>query len=438
MIDRLLRLEWKVVRRLDGRLRAGTAPPPRGSRLHRVAAYGDGDDARHIDWNVTARLDEPHLREFTEDRELTVWLVLDRSASMAAGGPGAASTTCSPSSRSSSPGCSAGAATASAPCCSTPGARASCRPAPPAARAADRRELERAPDSRAAATTDLAAMLDAAASRAAAPHRRAVGLHRRRRLGTLAAAPGPAARGGRPADRGPADDVLPEAGLIVVEDAETGEQLVVDSADPLLRVRFRAAVDARDARLRRACAGPGCPSTASTPTATWPRRSSRSSPEPGGLPPDEASGPIPAARSGPCRPAGRRRADSSAPCCGRRRWHGGLAAAGVSAAGRRPRSPGRGSPGGGRYCSRSPPPARRPRAGPADRGHRHPRPRRLQQHGRRRRRAHPAGGRAAGGPRVRGGAARQRRHRRRRVRTGRAHHGAARRRPLRGWGRSIV
>src|SRR5262249_24983456 len=47
-----------------------------------------GDDARHIDWNVTARLNEPQLRVFTEDRELTVWLVLDRSASMTVGPPG--------------------------------------------------------------------------------------------------------------------------------------------------------------------------------------------------------------------------------------------------------------------------------------------------------------------------------------------------------------
>ncbi|MGW0203823.1 DUF58 domain-containing protein, partial [Nonomuraea sp. NPDC003201] len=56
-----------------------------------------------------------------------------------------------------------------------------------------------------------------------------------------------------------ADDVLPEAGLIVVEDAETGEQLVVDSADPLLRVRFREAVDARDARLTAGMRRAGVP-----------------------------------------------------------------------------------------------------------------------------------------------------------------------------------
>src|SRR6478735_153414 len=89
--DRLLhRLEWQIVRRLDGRIQGGYRTPRRGSGIDftGLRPYGDGDDARHIDWNVTARLDEPHLRVFTEDRELTVWLVLDRSASMAAGRPG--------------------------------------------------------------------------------------------------------------------------------------------------------------------------------------------------------------------------------------------------------------------------------------------------------------------------------------------------------------
>ena len=59
-----------------------------GSTSPGSGPYEEGDDARHIDWNVTARLDEPQVREFNEDRELTTWLVLDRSASMVVGGPG--------------------------------------------------------------------------------------------------------------------------------------------------------------------------------------------------------------------------------------------------------------------------------------------------------------------------------------------------------------
>src|ERR1700749_5114387 len=86
----LLRLEWRVVRRLDGRLAGGyrTAHRGPGTDLAGLRAYVEGDDARHIDWNVTARLNEPQLRVFNEDRELTVWLVLDRSASMTVGTPG--------------------------------------------------------------------------------------------------------------------------------------------------------------------------------------------------------------------------------------------------------------------------------------------------------------------------------------------------------------
>ena len=89
--ERLLaRLEWRVVRRLDGRLAGGyrTAHRGTGTDLVGLREYTEGDDARHIDWNVTARLNEPQLRVFTEDRDLTVWLVLDRSASMTVGPPG--------------------------------------------------------------------------------------------------------------------------------------------------------------------------------------------------------------------------------------------------------------------------------------------------------------------------------------------------------------
>ena len=87
----LLRLEWQVLRRLDGRDRGRLphrAPGTAGSTWPACATTLEGDDARHIDWNVTARLNEPQLRVFNEDRELTVWLVLDRSASMTVGAPG--------------------------------------------------------------------------------------------------------------------------------------------------------------------------------------------------------------------------------------------------------------------------------------------------------------------------------------------------------------
>jgi len=56
-----------------------------------------------------------------------------------------------------------------------------------------------------------------------------------------------------------ADEELPSAGLVVVEDAETGEQLVIDSADPLLRARLREAVAERDALLAAGMRRAGVP-----------------------------------------------------------------------------------------------------------------------------------------------------------------------------------
>ena len=63
--DRLLhRLEWRVLRRLDGRVQGEYRTPRRGTGfdLAGLRPYVEGDDARHIDWNVTARLDEPQVR----------------------------------------------------------------------------------------------------------------------------------------------------------------------------------------------------------------------------------------------------------------------------------------------------------------------------------------------------------------------------------------
>jgi uncharacterized protein (DUF58 family) len=53
----------------------------RGMAFDEVRPYQPGDDVRLIDWNVTARLNEPFVKLFTEERELTVMLLVDRSAS---------------------------------------------------------------------------------------------------------------------------------------------------------------------------------------------------------------------------------------------------------------------------------------------------------------------------------------------------------------------
>jgi uncharacterized protein (DUF58 family) len=44
--------------------------------------YQVGDDVRYIDWNVTARMDTPYIREYVEDREITAWFLLDLSPSV--------------------------------------------------------------------------------------------------------------------------------------------------------------------------------------------------------------------------------------------------------------------------------------------------------------------------------------------------------------------
>ncbi len=58
-----------------------------GIEFAEVRAYEVGDDYRAIDWNVSARLGAPYVKTFTEEREVTLFLVVDRSASLALGAP---------------------------------------------------------------------------------------------------------------------------------------------------------------------------------------------------------------------------------------------------------------------------------------------------------------------------------------------------------------
>ena len=227
------------------------------------------------------------MRQFTEDRELTAWLVLDRSASMTVGGPGRgkhdvlgelALVLARLFGR--------GGNRVGAVLLRRRGGRGSSRRAPVAAHALRiGTSWTAAAAAPAAVTTDFAVMLDAVAS-----------LARRRSLIVVVSDFIGTGEWDKPLLRlahrhevvalrvvDAADDDLPEAGLIVVEDAETGEQLLVDSGDPLFRARFRAGVDERDAGLAgRHAPGRGAAAPRSTPTATWSRRSSRSSPPPGG------------------------------------------------------------------------------------------------------------------------------------------------------------
>ena len=85
-LSRLLhRLEWVVRRKLDGQIQGPHRNWLRGSgvELADLREYRPEDDVRRIDWPTTARLQTPYVRDYHEDREMTAWLVLDLSASMA-------------------------------------------------------------------------------------------------------------------------------------------------------------------------------------------------------------------------------------------------------------------------------------------------------------------------------------------------------------------
>jgi uncharacterized protein (DUF58 family) len=255
--DRVLRrLEWHVIRRLDGRLQGNyrTLLRGHGTDFRDVREYETGDDVRHIDWNVTARMDEMFVRQYAEDRELTAWLLLDHSPSMGFG----------PVDR-----------TKERVLCDVAGtiARLFVRGGNrvgalvydndrtttiPARQGRNQvllliRELLR-PVSRGGAVTDLGRLLDTAA--------RTI---RRRSLLVLVSdfisEPGWERSLLRLTERhevvavrlvDPREFELPDAGLLVVEDAETGEQVMVDSSDPEFRRRLRDAGQQREAAVRDA------------------------------------------------------------------------------------------------------------------------------------------------------------------------------------------
>ena len=255
--DRVLRrLEWHVIRRLDGRLQGNyrTLLRGQGTDFRDVREYETGDDVRHIDWNVTARMDEMYVRQYTEDRELTAWLLLDHSPSMGFG----------PVSRTKEHVLQEVAVTI-AKLLVRGGNRVgavvydndSVRTIPPRQGRTQvlalTRELLRPAQGR-GTVTDLRQLLDTAAR-----------VIRRRSLIVLVSdfisEPGWERSLLRLTERhevvavrlvDPREFDLPDAGLIVVEDAETGEQLMVDSSDPEFRRRLRDAGEQRELAVRQA------------------------------------------------------------------------------------------------------------------------------------------------------------------------------------------
>ena len=83
--ERLLqRLEWQVICRLDGLLQGDYRSLFYGFGIDfaDLREYQPEDDIRYIDWNVTARMDTPYVRQYMEEREITAWFLIDLSPSM--------------------------------------------------------------------------------------------------------------------------------------------------------------------------------------------------------------------------------------------------------------------------------------------------------------------------------------------------------------------
>jgi len=271
--DQLLqRLEWTVLRRLDGLLQGDYRTLWRGAGLDLadLREYQHADDVRHIDWNVTARLQVPHVRQYTEDRELTAWFLLDLSGSVDFGSGGRTKRALSE-----------GFVATLARLLTRHGNRVGAVLYHPAGHPTTGRRLTVLPPGagrhqvlqlltllrppappRPAAPRGQAAAAPRPATRLADLLTQAEALLARRAqvfvVSDFISEPGWAAPLGRLARRhevlavrlvDPAELALPDLGLLTVEDAETGEQLLVDTQDTGFRQRFEALTAAHEVQL---------------------------------------------------------------------------------------------------------------------------------------------------------------------------------------------
>ena len=260
----LRRVDWEIVRKLHGHLQGDYRSGALGEGLDvaDLREYEVDDDVRRIDWNVTARMAEPYVRQYDEDREVTVWFVVDRSASMQFGHGGttkedvAATLTTAMSrvfmfsgNRVGALLWNNGATTVIEPRTgSTHLLRLISQLHEPTAS-----PTANGPDA------ELANLLEAAAVAARRPSMVVV-------VSDFLTAPGWETAMRRLSVRhdvlairvlDPQESQLPDAGLVVVHDAETGEQLTVDTSDRKFRDRFAEAARDREASLQVAAARAG-------------------------------------------------------------------------------------------------------------------------------------------------------------------------------------
>jgi uncharacterized protein (DUF58 family) len=253
----LRRLEWTVIRRLDGALHGDYRTLFRGYGLDLadLREYQYQDDIRHIDWNVTARLQSPYVRVFNEEREVSAWFLLDLSPSVDFGSTEVKKRSLAIefvavlSRLLARHGNRVGALLCG------DGVEAMIP-----AKSGRRHVLElmhRLTSHQAAAgggPTDLGAFLRGAF--ALIPRRSLVFV-----LSDFISVPGWGAALSHLAQRheviavrlyDPLEMELPDLGLLLMEDPETGEQQFVDTADAGFRARFAAAASARETELREA------------------------------------------------------------------------------------------------------------------------------------------------------------------------------------------
>ena len=253
----LRRLEWTVIRRLDGLLHGDYRTLFRGFGLDLadLREYQYHDDVRHIDWNVTARLNTPYVREYHEDRDVTAWFLLDLSPSIDFG-----------SREMKKRSVSSEFVTVLARLLSRHGNRIGAlfygdRVDTVIPAKSGRRHVLHIlhamltrPEMKLSAATDLKVLLQTA-----------FGLMKRRSLvfvvSDFVSAPGweePLARlslrheltAVRLYD--PLEMELPDLGMVTVQDAETGEQVLVDTHDRRFRKRFAFIAEQREKALRSA------------------------------------------------------------------------------------------------------------------------------------------------------------------------------------------